>query len=294
VPWPKLLRIAVPETGPAAVAKQVIRKVDKDDLGILAAALAYRFFLALFPFFIFIAALAGFVTHFFSIENPTDRIINTIGDTLPSDVTSVLRTQLESVVNHRNAALLSVGLVGTLWAASAGVGSLMRAMNRAYGVEETRPAWKRYALATGLTAFAGLTLVAVFLAFVVWLTSGARIADKMGLGGAAAALFPLLHWPVSVLAILLATAIIYRVAPNARLPFRRILPGMALFTSVWLIATYLFGLFVAHFDSYNSTYGTLGGVVILLVWFYLTAFILLVGAELNAVLEQRGTSPPRQ
>lgn len=294
MPWPKLLQIAVPEAGPAAVAKQVVRKVDKDDLGILAAALAYRFFLALFPFFIFIAALAGFVTHLFGINSPTDRIINTIGDTLPSDVTSVIRTQLESVVNHRNAALLSVGLVGTLWAASAGVGTLMRAMNRAYGVEETRPAWKRYALATGLTTFAGLTLVAAFLAFVVWQASGAKIADKMGLGGAAAALFPLLHWPISVLAILLATAIIYRVAPNARLPFRRILPGMALFTSVWLIATYLFGLFVSHFNSYNSTYGTLGGVVILLVWFYLTAFILLVGAELNAVLEQRGTGHPRQ
>jgi len=291
---PKLTlpRIAIPDSGPAGVTKQIVKKIGEDDLSSLAAALAYRFFLALFPFFIFLAALAGFVTHIFDIQNPTDRIINTIGDTLPSDVTSVLRTQLEGVVNSRNAALLSVGLVGTLWAASSGVGSLMKAMNRAYGVRETRPALERYALALGLTAFAGLMIVVAFLVLVVWQASGTKIADKMGLGGVAAALLPLVRWPVAIVVILLASGIVYRVAPNARLSFRRILPGTVLFTAVWLVGTELFGLYVSHFASYNSTYGTLGGVVILLVWFYLTAFILLVGAELNAVLEQRHAHPP--
>lgn len=271
----------------AGVVKQTAKKVGEDDLSSLAAALAYRFFLALFPFFIFLAALAGFVTHLLDIQNPTDRIINTLGDTLPSDVTSVLRTQLESVIAHQNAALLSVGLLGTLWAASAGVGALMRAMNRVYGVRETRPSWERYLLALGLTALAGLLLIASFVVLIVWQASGTKIADKIGLGGFAAALFPLLRWPVSIVTILFATGVIYRITPNARLSLKRILPGMVLFTSVWLVATYLFGLYVAHFASYNSTYGTLGGVVILLVWFYLTAFILLVGAELNAVLDTR-------
>lgn len=263
----------------------------EDDLSSLAAALAYRFVLALFPFFIFLAALAGFVTHLFDVQNPTDRIINTIGNTLPADVTSVLRTQLESVISSRNVALLSVGLLGTLWAASSGVGSLMKVMNRVYGVRETRPAWERYLLSLGLTAFAGLLLIASFLVLVVWQASGTRIADKIGLGGVSAALLPLLRWPVSIITILLATGVTYRVTPNARLSLKRILPGMLLFTSVWLVATYLFGLYIAHFASYNSTYGTLGGVVILLIWFYLTAFILLVGAELNAVLEHRRTHP---
>jgi membrane protein len=271
----------------AGVVKQTAKKVGEDDLSSLAAALAYRFFLALFPFFIFLAALAGFVTHLLDIQNPTDRIINTLGDTLPSDVTSVLRTQLESVIDHQNAALLSVGLLGTLWAASTGVGALMRAMNRVYGVRETRPSWERYLLALGLTALAGLLLIASFVVLIVWQASGTKIADKIGLGGFAAALFPLLRWPVSIVIILFATGVIYRITPNARLSLKRILPGMVLFTSVWLVATYLFGLYVAHFASYNSTYGTLGGVVILLVWFYLTAFILLVGAELNAVLDTR-------
>lgn len=294
MPKPRLPRVTVPDTGAAGVAKDLVRDVNNDDISSVAAALAYRFFLALFPFFIFLAALAGFVTHLLGIDNPTDRIINTIGDTLPSDVTSVLRTQLESVVNNRNAALLSVGLLGTLWAASSGVGSLMKAMNRAYGVKETRPAWERYVLAIGLTAFAGLMLIASFLVLVVWQATGTKIADKLGLEGIAASLLPLVRWPVAILGIVFAAGVLYRVVPNARLSVKQVLPGTALFTTVWLVATYVFGLYVSHFAAYNSTYGALGGVVILLVWFYLTAFILLVGAELNAVLQQRATHPPPQ
>jgi len=293
LPRLKSLRPTIPDKGPLGVGKQLAKEVGQDDIGGLAAALAYRFFLALFPFFIFIVALAGFITHILDIQNPTDRIINTIGDTLPSDVTSVLRGQLEEVINSRNAALLSVGLAGTLWAAASGVGSLMRAMNRVYGVPETRPLWERYLLSVGLTAFAGLMLVAAFLVLVVWQAFGTKIADKIGLGGVAAALFPLMRWPVSVLLILLAAGILYRLTPNTRLTLRRILPGAVLFTTVWLVATYVFGVYVAHFASYNSTYGALGGVVVLLVWFYLTAFILLVGGELNAVLEKRAAARVR-
>jgi membrane protein len=263
--------------------------VGDDDLGGLAAELAYRFFLALFPFFIFLAALSGFITHLFDIQNPTDRIINTIGDTLPSDVTSVIRSQLEEVISSRNLALLSVGIVGTLWAASSAVGSLIKSMNRAYGVRETRPRWERYLLAVGLTVFAGAFLTSSFLVIVVGQAAGAKIADKLGQGGVVGALIPFIHWPASVVLVLFAVGFLYRVAPNTRLSIKRILPGAATFTAVWFAATYVFGLYVAHFASYNSTYGALGGVAILMVWFYLTSFILLLGVELNALLEQRAT-----
>jgi membrane protein len=287
LPKLKLPKITVPDAGPLGLGKQVVTQVNEDDAGILASALAYRFFLALFPFAIFLAALAGFITHIFNIENPTDRIINTIGSTLPSDVSSVLRTQLEGIISSRNAALLSVGLVGTLWAAAGGVNALIKATNRAYDVTETRPIWERYALAIGLTMFAGVMVLASFLVLVIFQTYGTKIADKIGLGGVAAALLPLARWPIAIVIILLAVGIIYRVAPNARLSFKRVLPGTVLFAAVWLIATELFGIYLAHSNSYQSTYGTLGAVVILLVWFYLTAFILIVGAELNAVLEKR-------
>jgi membrane protein len=285
----RLGRLTIPDTGPAGAAKALAKRVGDDDLGGLAAELAYRFFLALFPFFIFVAALSGFITHLFDIQNPTDRIINTIGDTLPSDVTSVLRSQLEGVISSRNLALLSVGIIGTLWAASSAVGSLIKAMNRAYGVGETRPRWERYLLAIGLTVFAGAFLMSSFVVLVVGQAAGTKIADRIGPGGMAGAVIPFIHWPISLLLVFLAVGFLYRVAPSTRLSVKRILPGAATFTAIWFIATYVFGLYVAHFASYNSTYGALGGVTILMVWFYLTSFILLLGVELNALLEQRAT-----
>jgi membrane protein len=295
MPRPKLSLVSLPDEGPIGVAKQVAKKVSNDDLGTLAASLAYRFFLALFPFAIFLAALAGFITSIFSISNPTDRIINTIGDTLPSDVTSVIRTQLDGVISSRNGALLSVGLIGTLWAASIAITSIMKTMNHAYGVRETRSFWKRYGLALGLTVLAGLMIMASFFVFIVFQAAGVKIADKIGLEGLTATLLPQVRWPIAIAGILIAAGVLYRVAPNTKLSVRTVLPGTVLFAVVWMVATYLFGLYISHFASYNATYGTLGGVAILLVWFYLTAFILLVGAELNAVLEQRaGHSPPKQ
>ena len=285
----RLPRLRIPDSGPAGLAKALAKDVGTDDVSGLAAELAYTFFFALFPFFIFLAALSGFVTHVLDIQNPTDRIINTIGDTLPSDVTSVLRGQLEAVINSRNLALLSVGILGTLWVAVSGVGSLIKAMNRAYGVRETRPAWERYLLSLGLTVFAGAFLATSFLVLVVGQAAGGKIADKLGLGGASGALFPLIQWPAGVILILIGIGFLYRIAPNTRLSVKRIMPGAILFTAVWLVATYIFAAYVAHFASFNSTYGTLGGVAILLVWFYITAFILLVGVELNALLERRAT-----
>ncbi|MGD0764860.1 MAG: YihY/virulence factor BrkB family protein [Dehalococcoidia bacterium] len=282
----------MPETAPAGAVRALAKRVGDDDLGGLAAELAYRFFLALFPFFIFLAALSGFITHLFDIQNPTDRIINTIGDTLPSDVTSVIRSQLEEVISSRNLALLSVGIVGTLWAASSAVGSLIKAMNRAYGVRETRPRWERYLLAIGLTVFAGAFLTSSFLVLVIGQAAGTKIADKLGRGGVAGALIPFIHWPASLALVLFAVGFLYRVAPNTRLSIKRILPGAATFTAIWFAATYVFGLYVAHFASYNSTYGALGGVAILMVWFYLTSFILLLGVELNALLELRTRQAP--
>ncbi len=284
-----LPRIEIPDSGPAGIGKQLAKEVGEDDLGNLAAALAYRFFLALFPFVIFLAALSGFITQLFNIQNPTDRIINTLGDTLPSDVTSVIRTQLESVISSRNLALLSAGAGGTVWASATGVLATTRILNRAYGVRETRPIWERYLLAIGMTVFAGFLIIASFLLLVISQDAGTKIASKIGLGGATADLVPLASWPISIVMILVAVGVLYRVGPNAKLSVKRILPGTVMFTGVWLIATYLFGLYVAHFASYNSTYGTLGGVVILLIWFYLTAFILILGGELNAVLEQRAS-----
>lgn len=268
------------------LAKTFIKKISGNDLSGLAAEMSYRFFLALFPFFIFIAAFAGFVTDVFNVDDPTDRIINAIGDTIPDDAASVLREQLDSILAGTNPGLLSIGIIGAVWAASSGVNTIIKGMNRVHDVEEKRPLWRKYLLALSLTLLAGAAVILAFLTLVVGQAAGVDIAERMGLSGAATTLFTFVRWPLAIAAILLAIAFLYWATPNKNLPFRWITPGSVLFTAGWLLATHLFGLYVSNFGSYNSTYGALGGVVILLIWLYLTSFIFLLGAQVNAVLEQ--------
>lgn len=265
--------------------KQAFKEMRRDDLAGLSAELAYRFFFALFPSFIFLAALAGFLTSALGIENPTGRIMDTLGDTLPSDASSLLRDQLESVLNSRNPALLSFGIVGAIWAASGGVQAVMKAMNRAYGVCESRPFWKKYLIALGIVVGAGLTIIAAFTLMVAGEFLAGRIADALGMGDVFAATITWARWLAVLVMVMAAVGFLYWAAPNFHARFRFVTPGAVLFTVVWILATVLFGLYVANFGSYSATYGALGGVIILLTWLYLTSFILLLGAEMNAIVD---------
>jgi membrane protein len=268
------------------LAKRLYQEARDNDLSGAAAELAYRFFLALFPFFIFIGAMGGLVADLLGVANPTDEIMNELGKSLPPDAASVLRSQLEAVLNSRNVGLMSVGFLLTVWASSSGVGTIIKTTNRAYNVRETRPIWKRWALSITLTVLGGLMLIGAFILFIVGQIYGMEIARELGVGGAAASLLAFARWPVVVILSLTATAVLYWAAPNVHLPFKWITPGALLFTVGWLLASYLFGLYVGRFGGYNTTYGTLGGVVILLIWFYITSLILLLGAQLNAVIAQ--------
>ncbi|HEX5368582.1 MAG TPA: YihY/virulence factor BrkB family protein [Dehalococcoidia bacterium] len=272
---------------PVKLVLQIYHEVSEDDLSGGAAELAYRFTLALFPFFIFLAALGGFVASAFHIQNPTDQIMNQLGDSLPKDTASVLRTQLGSVIESHNAGLLSIGIVGALWSASSGIGALMKTMDRIFEVDETRSMVQRYAIALGLTVLGAGLMVVAFALFFTGQVYGPQIAGNIGLQGEAATAFTLARWPIAVAMILIAVAFLYWQAPNTDVALRWVTPGALFFAVVWLVATYLFGLYVSHFGSYNATYGALGGVVVLLVWLYLTGFVILLGAEIDSVLEQR-------
>lgn len=276
--------MAVDWRGALAFLGRLYQKAKDDDVSGGAAELAFRFFLALFPFFIFLAALGGFLANMVSIENPTEEIMDQLGRSLPPDAASVLRQQLEDVIQSRDAGLLSAGIIGAVLAASGGVGTMMKMMNRAWGVRETRPYLLRMALAVALTAVGGTLLVSAFTLFVVGQVYGVRIGEELGLGREAAALFALARWPVVTALALLATAVLYWAAPAQRVPLRWLTPGAVLFTAGWLLATYLFGVYVSRLGSFNETYGALGSVVVLLLWFYITAFLFLFGPEVNALL----------
>ncbi|MCC6387626.1 MAG: YihY/virulence factor BrkB family protein [Dehalococcoidia bacterium] len=270
-----------------ANAKALLAELRDDDVTGLAAELAYRFFLALVPFLVFLAALGGLVARAAGIENPAQEFLNTFGDALPADAASVVRTQVTDVVDGSNGGLLSVSILGALWAASSGVGSLMKAINRAYGMPESRPFWKKTAISLALTAVGGIAILVAILATVVGQVGLERVATALGLGGPARVALDIARWPLALLVMMAAITVVYWAAPNTRLPFKWVTPGAAAFAVMWVVVTGGFALYVGTFGSYSTTYGALGGVVVLMLWFYLTSLVMLVGAEWNAMLDER-------
>ena len=263
---------------------RLFKEAGADDLSGAATELAYKLFLAMFPFLIFLTALGGFSSSLFRIQDPTTEIMDTLAPSLPEESESMIRKEITSVVEQKNAALLSFGILGTIWAASSAMGAIMKGLNRIYGIEESRSLPKRYGVALGLTASAGLFIVVSAAIAVVGQAFGESIAAELGLEGAAGTVFNVARWPVAALLLMTAVALLYWAAPNTDLPFRWISPGAIMFVLVWVPATFLFGLYVSNFGSYSGTYGALGGVVVLLIWLYLTSYVLLLGGELNDVL----------
>ncbi|MGE5597220.1 MAG: YihY/virulence factor BrkB family protein [Hyphomicrobiales bacterium] len=273
------------------LAKDLFREYKDDDVAGLAAELTYRSFLALFPFLIFLAALGGAIATAFDVQDPAQKFIDLFGDRLPSDAQSVMKTQAEGVINGNHAGLLSVGFVGALWAAMGGAGAMIKGLNRAYDIPDSRPFWRKRLLALGLVLAATIAIFGGVALIFATQFYGQQIADKVGLGGAFRLIIGLGTWPLLLVVLLAIVGFVYWAAPNVGLPFRWVSPGAVFFTVVWLVATVGFGFYVANFSSYNATYGALGGVVVLLLWFYISNLVLLLGAEINALLDEERNGP---
>lgn len=265
--------------GLAGFGRRLWAQIGEDDVAGLAAELAYRFLFAVFPFVLFVAALASFAGPVLGIEDPAGRIVGALGDNLPAAVAEVIAPQLRAVLDRAQPGLLSVGALGALWAATGGVGALMKAMNRACDVAESRGFVARTALAIGLTLLASLGLLVSFVTIVGGSLVTRRLAEELGVGAPAFAVLTLLRWPLVLVLLAVAVAVLFRVGPNVRAAWRLCLGGGLGFAVGWLAATGLFALYVANFSNYANTYGALGGVIVLLLWFYLTAFLLVVAAE---------------
>ena len=263
--------------------RRYVKAVFDDDVPGLAAELAYRFMFATFPFAIFVVALSGFMASWLGIADPGSRIIGAIGNSLPSDLIGPVKDQLELALADTQPQLLSLGAVVTLYAATGGIDTLMKAMNRAYGVTETRPMITRIGLAALLTFLGGVAVFFSFVAIVGGTLVTQRLIDAAGLGQVWPVL-SLLRWPIAFALLVAAVAALLRYAPNFRTPWRPAALAAAAFAVVWLAVTYGFGLYVARFASFGATYGALASVIVLMLWFYLTAFVLLGAAELAGLL----------
>ena len=213
-----------------------------------------------------------------------DQLLGQARSTLPDEAFTVLDQGITELRGRPRDGLLSVSIVFALWAASAGMRAVTTALNAAYDVPETRPAWQRYLLSVVYT---------VGLATLVLLTAAARrvgrlcverLTERFGLASIVAPLWIWLRWPAVVGLLLLVVALVYYLGPNVDQPFRYITPGSITAVAVWILASAGFSAYVERFGSYGATYGSLGGIVVLLLYFFVSGAVLLFGAEINATI----------
>jgi membrane protein len=266
------------------VMVRTITEFVDDEMSTYASALAYQMLFSLFPFILFLIALIGFLhlPDFFSWLRLQSELV------LPPQALEQVNPVIDQLQQSKGG-LLSVGIVIALWTASAGVRLMMSAMNAAYDVVEGRPAWKRFPLSIFYTiGIAGMLLIAAAL-MVLGPQVMEWIASQVGLEDFIVTLWTIVRWPVVVILLMMAVALIYYVMPDVKQEFRFITPGSVLAVVVWIIASLGFGLYVKMFANYNAMYGSIGAIIVLLLYFYISAAVLLLGAEMNAVIEHMST-----
>jgi membrane protein len=265
--------------------KLTYKEVEEDHVMAFAGNLTYKGLFAIFPFFTFLLSLLG-------IFNATD-LVNTMIDNLsgvaPQTATEFIEGQLLSITESQAESAFTFGAIISillaLWGVSGAFRSVMEAMNVMYAVEEDRPFWKVY----GLSIFMSLATVVLLLGALVLVvfgeSIGVTVADLVGLGSVFATLWSIVQWPIVACVVLFAFSLIYYFAPAAKQRFRWISPGSLLAFVFWLIFSLLFSLYASTLGTYNDTYGSLAGVIILMLYVYYSALIMLVGAEMNQVIE---------
>jgi membrane protein len=262
-----------------AALKRTFTEFMHDDCMGLAQQIAYSSLLAFFP------AMAFIVGALFDLFDDVKQLLDPIA---PSGVIKFISSLQRDSNGGTSAAAFAIGFFGAVWAASGAMGSVIKAVNRANELQETRPFWKVRAIAILLVVTTGVTTAGVFLLIVVGGALGDAIAKKAHLGGAFDWTWGILRWPVAFCAILLFFALVYFLAPNKeQRGWKWVSPGSLLGGVLWLVLSGLFALYVTFAGNYTKTYGTIASGVILLLWLNYSAFALLFGAELNAELDRQ-------
>jgi membrane protein len=269
------------------VLVRAVREFGEDAMSIYAAALAYRALFALFPFLIFLVALVAFLDMpqlFAWMQSQAAMVV-------PQESMQQVNQVIAELQTPRGG-LLSIGILLALWSASSGVMSAMEALNVAYDVTERRPMWKRIPLAVFYTVSIAVLMLTAAALMVLGPQAAQWVAQRFGLEQMLVTVWSWMRWPVAVLLLMLVVSLVYYAGPNVKARFRFITPGAILAVVIWVAASVGFGYYVSNFGNYDATYGSLGAIVILLFYFYLSAAVLLFGAEVNAVLEERAPETP--
>lgn len=263
--------------------RRLQREIGYDDCMGMAAQIAFFLMMGLFPFLIFLLSLISFLPIGADLSG---EVLRLLAEQLPAEAYREVAGTVLSLLPDGNAGLLSVGFLAAVWSGSMGIGALITTINRAYNIRPRRSLAAQKMLSIVLM----LVLSALWLVSTVFILFGPRVTHSvfqwLGLAGDAMNLWTGLRLPLVFCLNLLALAILYYYAPEARQKFRWILPGAITSTVLWLAASSLFRLFVRNFGSYNKTYGSLTGVIVLMIWLWISGLIFLLGAEINALMKR--------
>lgn len=266
------------------LAKRVWKETNDDKMFGRAAELSYYFLLALFPLLIFLTSIIGIVIGEGTETRQT--LFSYLARIMPPSAFQLIQATMVEVSNGSSGGKISFGLLAALWAASNGMGAITESLNVAYDVEEARPWWKTRLVAIGLTIALSVLIISALLLVVAGGHIGEGLAGHLGFSSAFATAWKIIQWPVVLAFMMLAFALIYYFAPDLReQAWSWLTPGAAIGVALWLLVSLAFRVYLQFFDSYNKTYGSLGAVIILMLWLYFTGAAVLIGGEINSEIE---------
>ncbi|MCA1634648.1 MAG: YihY/virulence factor BrkB family protein [Acidobacteria bacterium] len=266
------------------LAKRAWAEMQEDEVTGRAAQLSYYFLLALFPALLFLTSVLGY----FAGEDGEMRanLFRYLSAVLPGEATEIISKTVTEVTENSGGGKLSFGILATVWAASNGMGAISESLNIAYDVRETRPWWKTRLVAVELTLALSLLIITALVLVLYGHDLAELVAGKFGLGQAFEWTWKIAQWPVVFGFVLLGFALIYYFAPDLEDPsWKWVTPGSVIGVVLWLLISFAFKAYLSYFNSYSATYGSLGAVIILMLWFYFTGLAILVGGEINSEIE---------
>jgi membrane protein len=272
--------------GVTTPVRTLIKRINDDDILGRAAQLSYYFLLALFPLLLFLVSLLGYFVK--SGSEFRAKLIMYLSALMPETAVTLVRNTFDEISDSAGGGKLSLGLLAALWAASNGMGAISSTLNTAYDVKETRPWWKVRLISVLLTIALSVLIIAALAIILYGGSIGDAVTEGYGFGSAFRWLWGLLQWPIALLFVLATFNLIYNLAPNLRGSQRRwATPGALVGVALWLLVSFGFKIYLHFFDSYSVTYGSLGALIVLMLWFYFTGVAILIGGEINSLANNR-------
>jgi len=263
------------------IFKRSAKEFVSDNAFDLGAQQAYYFFFALFPALLTLISIASF----FTLSNLIQQVITTLGQVVPQDVLTIVADQIKKISDSQQGGLLTIGFLLTLWSSSGALVSIITTLNAAYDITEGRPWWKVRLTAIGLTIGVAIFILVSLFLVLVGPTLAEHLATTLRLGTAFKWAWWILQWPVVLALVATGIGLIYYFAPDAEQEWTWITPGSVVATLLWLLVSLVFKVYISYFGNYNETYGTIGAVIVLLTWLYLSGLAIIFGAEMNSEIE---------